>query len=55
VLDLRGESHDFVGGTAVSWFSSRDWANKDKTPEQISNDESQLLATLTTEPKITAR
>jgi predicted protein tyrosine phosphatase len=55
VLDLRGESHGFVGGTAVSWFASRDWANKDKTPDQISDDESQLLATLTTEPKISAR
>lgn len=55
VLDLRQESHGFVGGTAVSWFGSRDWANRDKTPEQISNDESQLLSTLTGQPKITAQ
>jgi predicted protein tyrosine phosphatase len=55
VLDLRGESHGFVGEDAVSWFASRDWANSDKTPEQISNDESQLLSALSTEPKITAQ
>jgi predicted protein tyrosine phosphatase len=53
VLDLRQESHGFVGGTAVSWFGPRNAANQGKTAEQISEDEAGLLAGLANQPTIT--
>ena len=55
VLDLRQESHGFVGGTAVSWFGARDAANNGKAPDQIGNDESALLAGLASQTEITVQ
>jgi hypothetical protein len=55
VLDLRQESHGFVGGTAVSWFGPRNGANQGKTPEQISQDEGALLAGLAGQTTITVQ
>ena len=55
VLDLRQESHGFVGGTAVSWFGARDAANNGKAPVQIVNDESALLAGLASQTEITVQ
>jgi hypothetical protein len=55
VLDLRQESHGFVGGTAVSWFGVRNAANTGKSGDQISRDESDLLAGLTGHTTITVK
>jgi hypothetical protein len=55
VLDLRQESHGFVGGAAVSWYVSRDTANAGKTDEQINADESELLAGLAGLPTVTVK
>ena len=55
VLDLRQESHGFVDGTAVSWFGPRDAANSGKTTEQISRDESTLLAGVAGEQTVTVQ
>lgn len=38
-IDLRQESHGFLNGIGVSWYSDRDWANKGKTLNQIQEDE----------------
>lgn len=54
-LDLREESHGFVGDTAVSWYGTRNWSNRDKTPEQIGTNESELLAGLMSETTITVQ
>jgi hypothetical protein len=55
VLDLRQESHGFVSGTAVSWFGVRNAANSGKSGDQISRDESDLLAGLTGQTTITVK
>ncbi len=46
IIDLRQECHGFLNGTAVSWFTLRNWANQGKTPDQIRQEESQRLADL---------
>lgn len=46
IVDLRSESHGFINGMAVSWFSVRDWMNKGKTPSEIKVDEAKRLADL---------
>lgn len=43
IVDLRQESHGFVNGIAVSWYTERDWVNKGKTPEEVIEDENQRL------------
>jgi protein-tyrosine phosphatase len=43
LLDLREESHGFINGIAVSWYSDKDWSNKDKSLEEILADEKQRL------------
>lgn len=43
LIDLREESHGFVNGIAVSWYSERDWSNKDKSLKEIVSDEKQRL------------
>ena len=30
-VDLRGESHGYLNGTAVSWFANHDWGNDGRT------------------------
>src|SRR5258708_7019779 len=30
LLDLREESHGFINGIAVSWYSEKDWGNRGK-------------------------
>lgn len=46
IVDLRQESHGFVNGIAVSWYTERDWLNKGKTPEEVIEDENQRLQQL---------
>lgn len=55
VLDLRQESHGFLDGTAISWFGARDAANSGKSSDQISMDESALLAGLAGQPTVTVQ
>lgn len=43
VFDLRNESHGFIDGAAVSWYTPRDWINKGKSAAQILAVEKQLL------------
>jgi hypothetical protein len=47
IVDLRQESHGFINGKAVSWYSENNWANKDKTLDQILDDENSRLNHLT--------
>jgi len=54
-LDLRQESHGFVDGTAVSWFAPRNNGNLGKTPAQIRQDETDLLAGLAQQQKVTVQ
>ena len=46
VVDLRQESHGFINGTAVSWFSPKDFANVGMPPEWIKTDETLRLEAL---------
>jgi hypothetical protein len=39
IIDLRQESHGFLNGTAVSWYSPMDFANNGKTLSVIEADE----------------
>ncbi|MBY0526153.1 MAG: hypothetical protein K2R98_22355 [Gemmataceae bacterium] len=46
VVDLRQESHGFVNGLSVMWWTERNTANKGKSLEQILKDEAERLAAL---------
>ncbi|MEA4858565.1 phosphatase [Solidesulfovibrio sp.] len=46
VVDLRQESHGFLNGRPVSWFSPQDRANAGKTPAQAAADERARLRRL---------
>jgi predicted protein tyrosine phosphatase len=52
VIDLRQESHGFLNGMAISWFCPRNWINRDKTLEQIEQEENQLLANLSEQSEV---
>lgn len=39
IVDLREESHGFLDGMAVSWYTSRDWSNVGKSLAKIEADE----------------
>ena len=53
IIDLRQESHGFIDGNAVSWYASRDWANIDKTPTEVEQDQQQRLAELAKQTRFT--
>jgi hypothetical protein len=55
VLDLRQESHGFVGGTPVSWFGVRNASNSGKSADQINRDESELLAGVAAQTTVTVK
>jgi hypothetical protein len=55
VLDLRQESHGFVGGTPVSWFGVRNASNSGKSADQINRDESELLAGVAGQTTVTVK
>jgi hypothetical protein len=46
MVDLRQESHGFLNGLAVMWWSERNGANKDKSLAQIERDEAERLQAL---------
>jgi inositol hexakisphosphate len=54
VVDLRQETHGFVNGLSVSWWSERNAANKGKTRQQVLDDEKERLAALKKPGLITA-
>lgn len=45
-VDLRGESHGYLNGTAVSWFANHDWGNDGRTEDIIIPLEKEQLASL---------
>jgi Inositol hexakisphosphate len=52
LMDLREESHGFINGIAISWFSEYNWANKGKTLAEILADEQRRLTQLSKEKNI---
>ena len=51
VLDLRQESHGYLNGTAVSWFSANNWGNDGKNLTEVKKVErGQLDQTLAGSP-----
>jgi protein-tyrosine phosphatase len=42
-IDLREESHGFLNGIPISWFTLHNWANIGKSAEEIQKDEEQRL------------
>ncbi len=54
IVDLRQESHGFINGTAVSWYGINNWANINKTDQQVALDESNRLNALHNLSTITA-
>jgi len=55
VVDLRQESHGFLNGIAISWFTTGNAINRNKSSSQIKMDEQKLLEALKSqkEAKIT--
>lgn len=53
IVDLREEAHGFVNGTAVSWYTEKNWSNKDKTSEEIIKIEKKLLENLANKKIVT--
>lgn len=43
VVDLRGESHGYINGSAVSWYKPNDWGNKGRAHKDIVASEQQML------------
>lgn len=44
VVDLRQESHGFINGEPVSWYSAANAANQNKTQKEIQQDEAKKLS-----------
>jgi Inositol hexakisphosphate len=44
VFDLRQETHVFVNGLPVSWYSSRDWSNVGRSQSEVEADEAARVA-----------
>lgn len=45
-VDLRGESHGFINGIAVSWYGYRNWTNRKSSIDAIKQDENSHLDAL---------
>ena len=43
VIDLRGESHGYLNGTAVSWFTEHNWGNDGRSAYIINHVETDQL------------
>lgn len=46
IVDLRQETHGFVNGVAISWYSPRNWANRGKSQSLVVTEEKQKLQKL---------
>jgi hypothetical protein len=51
-IDLRGESHGYINGNAVSWYKPDDWGNKGRAHNEIVSSERQMLAEIAELPFI---
>ena len=43
-IDLRGESHGYLNGTAVSWFAASNWGNDGRSLDIVTKLEKEQLA-----------
>ena len=50
LVDLRQESHGFVGGNGVSWYSQHNLANRGKRAAEIESIEKEQLAAMVNQP-----
>lgn len=46
IFDLRKESHGYVNNYAVSWYVPKNWLNKEKSLDDIFNDERERLGAI---------
>lgn len=52
VVDLREESHGFLNGNAVGWFTEKNWINAGLSKEEIIEVESRLLSDLSKQSSV---
>lgn len=52
IIDLRQETHGFINGKPVTWYSFRNQANKDKPPQQIEQQENNFFLQLTNNKQV---
>lgn len=52
IIDLRQESHGYVDGDAISWFTDYNWANLGKTDQDVEQVQKDLLSAIKTQPEI---
>lgn len=52
VVDLRQECHGYINGNAVTWYTNRNWGNRDLSLRQIENKENDLIASVLKMKKI---
>jgi len=52
IIDLRQESHGFINGIPITWYSNQNRGNVDKTPDQIAKDEVELLKGISKENSV---
>lgn len=53
IVDLRQESHGFINGNAVSWYGINNWANINKSDQQVAIDEANHLNALQNQQMVT--
>jgi predicted protein tyrosine phosphatase len=53
VVDLRQESHAYLGGCPISWYGDKNWANKGKSLAEVEADERARIASLSGVPAVT--
>ena len=46
IVDLRQEAHGFINGAPVSWYAPKNWLNRGKSKDWITQDEAKRLAEL---------
>ncbi len=51
-IDLRGESHGYINGNAVSWYKANNWGNKGRVHREIVSSERQMLGEIAELPFI---
>lgn len=50
LVDLRQESHCYLGEHPVSWYGLKNWANKGKSPAEVEADERSRIEAMATAP-----
>lgn len=54
IIDLRQESHGFIGGVPISWYGIKNWDNQGKTMEEIESQQTARLTQLQHQTRLTA-